>query len=640
MTSRRYLLSRKAFVIFVSVLGPSVSLSVIGAVNTQESSEFPQPQVIQSSNGLLKYKLVVQMARNSIRDQTGEIIDIMTPTYAGTIPGPTMRVKPGDKLEIELVNQLPPNPKAGRMGAFPHHQYTTNLHTHGLKVSPQGISDNIFRQMDPGTTNLISIKIPQSHDSGTFFYHPHQHGAATYQFFGGMSGFLLVDGGRGTLDQVPEVKAAKDVVMAFQAIRTDAQGRVPWVFQRSTSMGTNPYFTKQPAGIWSKTGKPGSRNFVTTNGFTNPTLYMRPGEVQRWRMLAAGSGEVFPIVLQGHRLHIIANDGISIPEMRTLEPEDPYVMGSGQRADVLVKAGKPGTYLLMALDPVNSPATGNSPSGWNGWSVISGSGIAPAPRFARISFDTQTVYPITLATIVVQGDPVNMRLPQGALPSPLGLPSIAKMVSVQPDVKRKVAFEICGNQQEHPPTHAIPMRNAAFRLPSCGWFYQHYDNAYWGGQSFNTLLMMRDAWDMGIPTSNPQLPRVDYWKAGLFTADEPLFGKPKPMIAGNFEEWTVINRTFSDHTFHIHQNPFLVTHINGIRLPVPEWHDTITVPAAQPQPTGLTTQYPVNINTVPHGSITFRTYYDPVTVGAYVMHCHMLQHEDLGMMQRVDLLPR
>jgi len=44
------------------------------------------------------------------------------------------------------------------------------------------------------------------------------------------------------------------------------------------------------------------------------------------------------------------------------------------------------------------------------------------------------------------------------------------------------------------------------------------------------------------------------------------------------------------------------------------------------------------IDTIP-GSITFRTYFNPVTVGCFVAHCHILNHEDIGMMQRMDILP-
>jgi len=141
--------------------------------------------------------------------------------------------------------------------------------------------------------------------------------------------------------------------------------------------------------------------------------------------------------------------------------------------------------------------------------------------------------------------------------------------------------------------------------------------------------MARDADDEGIPNPvvDPEMPRIDYEKEGLFTGDENLFDN---MFAGNFEEWTIINRTFSDHPFHIHVNPILITHINGEALPVPEWRDTILIPGA----TGS-----MNINEADFGTVTFRTFYDPAVPGSFVFHCHILTHEDVGMMQKLTVFP-
>jgi FtsP/CotA-like multicopper oxidase with cupredoxin domain len=283
--------------------------------------------------------------------------------------------------------------------------------------------------------------------------------------------------------------------------------------------------------------------------------------------------------------------------------------------DLLVQAGPPGTYLLQALDPA-AP---------QGWSVVSGSGLDPAPRNARIGGDFPVpTYPITLATIVVAGAPRPMRLPAGPLPVPKGLPSLGTMLQTPPDAVRRVAFENCGQR--------LSMQTLDTRLPTCGWYFERYDAPFWGGTAFTTLNMMRDDEDQGIPTPDPAEPLVDFAKEALFIHDQPLFDD---MRVGNFEEWTVINRSFSDHVFHIHQNPFLLTHVNGQPLPVPEWHDTIIVPAAQPQP-GTTDQ---NINAATFGSITFRTHFDPDTFGSFVMHCHILTHEDIGMMQRLEANP-
>jgi FtsP/CotA-like multicopper oxidase with cupredoxin domain len=258
---------------------------------------FLQPEVRHSSHGTLR-TLHARIGENKLVDQvSGETRQVRTPTYEGTIPGPTLVVHPGDTLAMDLVNDLPANPEAQRARFFPHDPNTTNLHTHGLSVSPLGISDNIFRHMEPGTTNPIKVEIPRDHPSGTYWYHPHKHGAATFQFLGGMAGFLIIQGGPGTLDALPEVKAAKDVVMAFQVIRTVKNGDVEFVHQEATLFGTSPFNMDDPAqqGVWSTYGLDGAPGlsylYFTTNGVTNPTLHMRPGEVQRWRWLNADQAE-------------------------------------------------------------------------------------------------------------------------------------------------------------------------------------------------------------------------------------------------------------------------------------------------------------------------------------------------------------
>lgn len=671
-TSRRSFLANLGIAIGMFLL--PVPIDLIEGCNGSSGSgtsitpaeTFPQPKVWRSSGGKLTTSLHVRIADNTLVDQfSGVRRRVHTPTYEGTISGPTLSLKPGDRLSIDLINDLPANPKVPRMGYFPHEPYTTNLHTHGLEVSPQGISDNIYRNMEPGTTNHIQIDIPADHPSGTFWYHPHKHGATTFQILGGMAGFLIVKGGPGTLDAVPEVAAAKDVVMGFQLIRTTTDGNVAYVHQVAEQFGTFPFFTTDPLqqGIWSTYGLDGApgRSFFyyTTNGVTNPTIHMRPGEVQRWRLLNATDSDNLLVALQGHGLNIIAMDGITAPNVNHVAAGTAVVMASGQRIDVLIKAGQPGTYQLLSLDPAVTPAS-VSPSPQN---------VDPEPRLSMHSFDFPTPctsanpsslflpgpmrvpghrfhadevdpcaapkqmlsYPFPLVTLVVSGAPMDMNLPADALPVATSLPSVATMLARTPDAVRHVAFEICGDKM------GTSLEDPDFRLPSCGWYYAKYDSTFWGGAPFNNLMMMRDADDTGVPSVplNKDMPLINFKKDGLFNPDQPLFDD---MISGNYEEWTIINRSFSDHPFHIHQNPFLVTAINNVVLSQPEWHDTFIVPASIPKPTGPDGIQP-NIRDNEYGSITFRTHFDPVTVGQFVMHCHILTHEDLGMMQRVDVLP-
>ena len=128
-------------------------------------------------------------------------------SYEGNIPGPTLRLRPGEVLRIRLVNDLPPNPDPVPLDmALPHHFNTTNFHSHGLHVSPGGISDNIFRSMEPGQSYDIEIAIPADHPRGTYWYHPHHHGSADVQMTSGMAGALIVEG---DFDDIPEIAAAE-----------------------------------------------------------------------------------------------------------------------------------------------------------------------------------------------------------------------------------------------------------------------------------------------------------------------------------------------------------------------------------------------------------------------------------------------
>jgi FtsP/CotA-like multicopper oxidase with cupredoxin domain len=85
---------------------------------------------------------------------------------------------------------------------------------------------------------------------------------------------------------------------------------------------------------------------------------------------------------------------------------------------------------------------------------------------------------------------------------------------------------------------------------------------------------------------------------------------------GAVEEWTIVNLHVDDHIFHIHTNPFQLIKMNGQPLAEPVWLDTVVLPR--------------------NGSLTFRSRFLDFT-GRFVLHCHMMNHEDLGMMQVVEV---
>ncbi|MER7682671.1 multicopper oxidase domain-containing protein [Streptomyces sp. NPDC096934] len=267
---------------------------------------------------------------------------VTTRTYNGTIPGPTLRVRGGGTLRLTHVNGLPPNPPHTGGHNTPHRPNSFNLHTHGMHVSPSGDADNVLREFAPRTADeaaagapepryVTTVHVPAGHPAGTYWYHPHLHGAIAEQIAGGMTGVIVVEG---DIDEVPEIRAAADIVVCINELKIKG-GRVP-------------AFT---SGGW-MTGIPST---FTVNGAVGPTLRLRPGEVQRWRMVAATAFTALRLHLVAGRrnlsMHQIAQDGVTLTRPVPLDLLD---LAMGNRADVLVRGEAPGRYELRA-DGVPGP---------------------------------------------------------------------------------------------------------------------------------------------------------------------------------------------------------------------------------------------------------------------------------------------
>jgi FtsP/CotA-like multicopper oxidase with cupredoxin domain len=117
---------------------------------------------------------------------------------------------------------------------------------------------------------------------------------------------------------------------------------------------------------------------------------------------------------------------------------------------------------------------------------------------------------------------------------------------------------------------------------------------------------------------------VDGQKPKVFSMSNP------PAITttvGAVEDWTVENRTGETHAFHIHQIHFLFLAVNGVLFATPDLRDTVIVPAW-----GGTGAYP---------TVTLRMdFREPQIAGRFVFHCHVLDHEDAGMMAIIQVNPK
>jgi FtsP/CotA-like multicopper oxidase with cupredoxin domain len=112
-------------------------------------------------------------------------------------------------------------------------------------------------------------------------------------------------------------------------------------------------------------------------------------------------------------------------------------------------------------------------------------------------------------------------------------------------------------------------------------------------------------------------------KPRVFHMDDP------PAITttiGAIEDWTITNRAGEAHDFHIHQVHFLLMAINGVPVQNPELYDSYPIPGWS--------------GTGPYPSITVRMdFSDPNIAGTFVYHCHILDHEDGGMMAKIQVNP-
>ncbi|WP_448203553.1 multicopper oxidase family protein [Azospirillum sp. sgz302134] len=255
--------------------------------------------------------------------------------YDGAPRPRTLRVRAGDTLALTLANRLPMENVVtasatgghGHHGTeaipgisglnVPHNFNVTNMHVHGLHVSPRSPADNILLTVQPGQSQAYSYAIPANHPCGLNFYHAHEHGSVALQVASGMAGALIVEG---KVDAIQDIAKAKDVVMLLQSLPVDARGQLE--SYATLDNGTQVY----------------------VNGQKQPTIRMKRGEVQRWRLVNATHDRFLTLRLKEHGFVALGFDGNPLEKT---ERSEAIFLAPGNRAELLVKAvDKPGTYTL------------------------------------------------------------------------------------------------------------------------------------------------------------------------------------------------------------------------------------------------------------------------------------------------------
>ncbi|MCX4786991.1 MULTISPECIES: multicopper oxidase family protein [unclassified Streptomyces] len=288
------------------------------------------PPEVVSRGGLLKTTIVVERRKVQVGDR-----QLYATTYNGAYMPPTLRVRPGDRIDLTMVNKT---------------DKYTNLHTHGLMVSPRAPADDIFISIKYGHSYHYAYQLPRDHPTGTFWYHSHADMLSAAQVAGGESGIIVVEGLKRYLP--PSLRRITEHTIALKDDQVEGDA-----------------IKTHPLSIGASTNR-------TVNGQQNPVIHIRPGETQLWRLANIGANIYYKLHLPGTRFHVIAQDGAPV---RRTYAKDTLLIPAASRFDVLVQGGAPGTARLETL-PYNTGPAGNQFPQVDLATVVTGG--TPMPRAA------------------------------------------------------------------------------------------------------------------------------------------------------------------------------------------------------------------------------------------------------------------
>jgi FtsP/CotA-like multicopper oxidase with cupredoxin domain len=458
----------------------------------------------------------------------------------------------------------------------------TAVHTHG-----EGSAET----PEPSTSHLLQM----GQSPGTHWYHAHKHGSTAIDVANGMTGAFIIEGqydddldtyyGKGWARRVP--------VMVIQQI-----GVAPNL-ERGGG-GTTTTTTSSGKTVTQGTGQDKGPNFSINGSFT-PIVKMAPGEVQLWRIVNASgrAGAYLAAPPAGFQWKQIAQDGVQFNDVSyQAHLNTPITLFSGNRADILVMAPATAT-----TTPVNFMVQNE---------------VDPT--------DLPSAYPMPLLSVNVTGSPATGNNAKFIPTAPTRPPFLADITDGEITGTKKLLFssEFNGANAPPPSLHEI------------------------NGHQFNG--------EVG-----------------------------EVVLLNTVEEWKVSNATYGpliSHPFHIHINPFQVTEVFSPNETLPgtatlryvfdraavtapgqclldahrpeTWHPCYASVAGDrsvwwdvfpiPSGTGATDAKGNPIKDAQGNQIMVPGYFKMRSrfvdySGYYVIHCHILAHEDRGMMTVVEVAP-
>jgi suppressor of ftsI len=428
--------------------------------------------------------------------------------FNGQPNAPTLCLSPGDQLKISYVNDLPNKPRESC--AITPCMDMTNLHFHGLTVSPDAPQDDVLNMMaSPGKTLHYTVQIPKDHTPGLYWYHTHPHGESYRQVLDGMSGALVIEGIESyvpALNGLPE----RVLVVRGRSIEKDLQ-----------SADLQHRVELEPNACGGAREPP--EEIMTVNGSVRPEIEIAPGERQFWRIVNASADRYLDLQLEGQSFEIVAIDGMPIAK------HDP-------------------NHRTRIADHVLLPPAGRMEA------IVTGPVAGMSRRLVSRCVDTGP-----------QGDPNPAMTLADIVPKSASgaIPRISES-SLKPDLK---SLDLSAEEKTPPRFSVI--------------FTEDKNGFYINGEKF--------------AANAPPMVRAE---------------------VGSYQHWKIVNASGELHPMHIHQVHFLPYAENDKPIADPLWMDTVNVPYG--------------------GSVdVIMDFTDPVIRGMSVFHCHLLNHEDKGMMAKV-----
>jgi len=488
-------LTRREALGLAAVAGGAVLLGGPSAqAGTRET--LPRIPVIRSRNGVLKARLEAVAGAAALDRVTTDGLW----TYDSSFVGPCLRLSPGDRMDLTVHNGVP---------------VPINTHFHGFWVDPSGDADNVFIEARPGGSLRSRFHLPRAHPSGLFWYHPHVHGYTNESVWSGLSGPIIVNGG---VEALPQYRGCRERLLVFKGFALDPAASTPTMLPVDSASA--------------------DLVIMTVNGVVNPTMALRPGETQTWRMGNMGNDGFLRIALDDHRFTVLATDGHPVFETWTTKE---VTLAPGARVEVAVTGAKdPGSYSLRTLGYDNG-------------------------RYGRWSAQV-------LATVVVEGKP--------------GVPARApKAITARPAWLEEQ-----------------PAKRRTFTL----------------SESFT-------------PATGP----LFYINGEVFSHED--IHDPFEVEVDTVEEWVVRNDpsraeggVLEGHPFHIHVNHFAIV---GRGRWDPATGKALTYRKVKPRGLEDTEQV------LPAEYVVLKMKFRRFT-GKTVFHCHILFHEDMGMMGAFRIVER